>query len=307
MNIAGMIDFHTHIGRFGINPTQGLDAAELVRKMDRRGFEKSIVLPLHDSPTGWYLRCTTEDVLRETNAFPDRLIPFCQIDPRFGNNTPDTDFHPLIEEYKARGCRGMGEITASMHFDDPMVMNLMRQCGETGMPVVFHAAHALTGTYGLVDDMGLPRLERLLKACPDTIFCAHGPAFWSEMGADVDPDKRGGYPKGPILKPGRVAELLETFPNLYGDLSATSAYNALIRTPEYGISFLEKFQDRLLFATDTMFHYMEDDKVQIIGLFRDLRERGLLSETAAAKITRDNARRLLGFSVENQMPAKQTG
>jgi hypothetical protein len=86
-----MIDFHTHIGRFGKDPKRTLDVADLVRKMDRRGIEKSVVLPLHDSPSGWYLRCTTEDIISETNKFPDRLIPFCQIDPRFGDNRTDTE------------------------------------------------------------------------------------------------------------------------------------------------------------------------------------------------------------------------
>jgi hypothetical protein len=296
MSAGGMVDFHTHVGRMGKDPRQDLDAAELVRKMDRRGIETSIVLPLHDSPSGWYLRCTTEDVIRETGAFPDRLVPFCQVDPRFGDHSPDTDFRLLLEEYKARGCRGMGEVTASLYFDDPMVVNLMRQCGEAGLPVVFHTAHALTGTYGLVDDPGLPRLERLIRACPGTVFCAHGPAFWSEMGADPDPAVRGGYPKGPIGKPGRVAALLDAYPNLYGDLSAGSGYNALTRTPEYGLRFLEQFQDRLLFATDTLRHDMEDDKVPILALFRDLRWRGLLSEAAYRKITRDNARRLLALA-----------
>ena len=293
MTSGGMIDFHTHIGRMGMQPHAGLDAAELVRKMDRHGIEFSVVLPLHDSPSGWYLRCTTEDVIRETSAFPERLVPFCQIDPRFGDHSPKTNFRPLLEEYKARGCRGVGEITASMYFDDPMVINLMRQCGEAGLPVVFHTAHALTGTYGLVDDPGLPRLERLLNACPDTIFCAHGPSFWAEMGANPNPAELGGYPKGPITAPGRVAALLAKYPNLYGDLSAGSGYNALTRTPEYGIRFLERFQERLLFATDILNYEMEGAKVPILGLFRDLLWRGLISEKAHQRITRENAQRLL--------------
>ena len=161
------------------------------------------------------------------------------------------------------------------------------------MPVVFHTAHALTGPYGLVDDPGLPRIERLLNACPDTIFCAHGPSFWAEMGANPNPAELGGYPKGPITAPGRVAALLAKYPNLYGDLSAGSGYNALTRTPEYGIRFLERFQERLLFATDILNYEMEGAKVPILGLFRDLLWRGLISEKAHQRITRENAQRLL--------------
>ena len=49
---------------------------------------------------------------------------------------------------------------------------------------------------------------------------------------EVDPSTRGGYPKGPIHKPGRVAELLSKYDNLYGDLSAGSGYNAIRAYPE---------------------------------------------------------------------------
>lgn len=261
--------------------------------MDRWGIEKAVVLPLSNSPHGWYLRATTEDVLARTNRFAGRLIPFCQIDPRFGDNSPQTDFGWILAEYKERGCKGMGEVTANMFFDDPMVVNLMKQCGEANLPVLFHAAHCIGGTYGLVDDAGLPRLERLLQAAPDTVFCAHGPAFWSEISADVDDSTRGGYPKGSVAMPGRAAELLDRYPNLYVDLSAHSGYNALTRTPEYGLKFLDRFQDKLLFGTDILSADMGEEAVPIIGFMRDIREDGRISEDAYGKIMHRNAARLL--------------
>ena len=290
-----MIDFHTHIGRLGPDNTTTLSAAELVRKMDDSGIAKSVVLPLHDSPHGWYLSATTEDVIRECSRFPGRLIPFCQIDPRFGYNSPDTDFRGLLREYRQRGCLGMGEVIANMYYDDPMVINLMRQCGEVGFPVVIHGAHRIGGTYGLVDDKGLPRLEKLLRECPDTILCMHGPAWWSEIGADVTEKERGGYPKGPVNAPGRVVELLETYPNLYGDLSAESGYNALTRSEHFGYEFLETFQDKLLFATDTMRYSMDETNVKIIPYFRHILEKGCISPEAHAKIASKNAERILGL------------
>lgn len=288
-----MIDFHTHIGRLGKDPRMNLDAPGLVRKMDAHGIERSVVLPLHDSPSGWYLRCTTEDVIAETAHFPDRLVPFCQLDPRFGDNSPNTDFSTIFEEYKARGCKGVGEVIANMHYDDPLVVNFMQHCGRARLPVVFHAAHRIGGTYGLVDEMGMPRLERLLQACPHTVFCAHGPAFWSEISSNVDEATRGGYPKDPVEGPGRVAELLTTYPNLYGDLSAGSAQNALTRTPEYGYEFLEQFQDRMLFATDTLRFDMDAWLERCATFFATALEQGNISETAHRKITHDNAAQLL--------------
>lgn len=289
--MKGIIDFHTHIGRVGKEPTVTLDAADLVRKMDRHGIEMSVVLPLHDSPCGWYLSCTTEDVIRETNRFPGRLIPFCQIDPRFGNNSARTDFSSLLEEYKARGCRGVGEMIANLYYDDPMVINLVVQCGRAGLPVVFHGASRIGGTYGLADDIGLPRLERLLQAAPETVLCGHGPAFWSEISSNVDEKTRGGYPKDPVAGPGRIPALMAQYPNLYGDLSAHSAYNAITRSPDFGLEFLDRFQDRLLFATDTMRHSMQD--MPMLDMLKRGLAEGRIKEVVFDKITRANAAALL--------------
>ncbi len=293
-----MIDFHTHLGRFGRSTpeerTYGLEAPELVCKMDEWGIDKSVVLPLSDSPEGWYYRASSDDVLAYCNRFPDRLIPFVQLDPRWGDNSPTTDFSGVLAEFKARGCKGVGEVIANLHFDDPLVINFMQHCGAARLPVVIHAAHQIGGTYGLVDDIYLPRLEKLLQAAPDTIICAHGPAFWSEISSNVTEETRGGYPADPVEGPGRVWELLEKYPNLYGDLSAGSGGRALMRTPEFGWEFLEKHQDQLLFATDVMRRTMERKDIVQLDYFADLKENSRIGETAYAKITHGNAARLLG-------------
>jgi len=289
-----MIDFHTHIGRAGKRRTDSLEPVELVLKMDKRGIDKSVVLPLHDSPSGWYYS-TTETVLAAYNQFPNRIIPFAQIDPRFGDNLPTTDFSNLLAEYKERGCLGVGEITANMYFDDAMVINLARQSGEAGLPVLFHAAHRIGGTYGLVDDLGLPRLEKLINEAPDTILVAHGPAWWSEISADATDETRGGYPKGPVTSPGRVAQLLEIYPNLYGELSAGSGFNGITRDPEYGLKFLDDFQDKILFGTDTLNRNMNEDQVPIVGFMKRILEDGQITPEAHAKITNENAKKLLGL------------
>jgi hypothetical protein len=75
-------------------------------------------------------------------------------------------------------------------------------------------------------------------------------SFWAEISDNVDEQSRNDYPSGPVEKPGRLPELLAKYPNLYGDISAYSGYNALTRDPEYGYRFMEEFQDQLLFGTD---------------------------------------------------------
>jgi predicted TIM-barrel fold metal-dependent hydrolase len=165
----------------------------------------------------------------------------------------------------------------------------MRQCGEAGLPVVFHLTDKFGWPYGLVDEMHMPGLERLLKQVPDTMFLGHAPAFWSEISGDVTDDERGGYPSGKISREGRLQTLLDTCPNLYGDLSAGSGFNALNRDPEYAFTFLEKYQDRMLFATD---YLREGQEVPIVDFIKHIG----LSPSAFEKITHGNAQKLLGIA-----------
>lgn len=69
----------------------------------------------------------------------------------------------------------------------------------------------------------------------------HSQVFWSEIGADVTMQNRSGYPAGRVT-PGRLVELMRDYPNLYGDLSAGSGFNAISRDLEFGCAFLEQFQ-----------------------------------------------------------------
>ncbi len=221
-----MTDIHTHILRaWGEKP---LTAKKLLRRMDELGMEKFVILPTI-GPEGPYFYSGPEEVLSFYRRHSEKVIPFCNIDPRAGDNSPETDFSFLLNKYKKDGCKGVGEITANIYMDSPLCINLFKQCGKTGLPVLFHLYNKTGGSYGLVDDIHLPRLEKVLKECPDTIFIGHAMAFWAEISGDVAEETRGGYPSGPVKSSGRLTELLKKYPNLYGDLSAGSGYNAITR------------------------------------------------------------------------------
>ena len=87
----------------------------------------------------------------------------------------------------------------NMNFLDPRVMNMFRQFEKAGLPVIFDDTTYVGSSYGLVDDPGLPQLERVLRSFPNLILFGHGPAFWSEMGVLETVHDRGGYPKYPIM------------------------------------------------------------------------------------------------------------
>ena len=267
---------------------------KLIEMMDEAGIDKAVVMST-PSPECRYSLVPPEETLEICGRHLDRLIPFCNLDPRFLTNSPKADFRPLLEAFKELGARGVGEYIPNLPFDDPLSLNLFKQVEEMGLPLTFHLAPQIGGFYGCYDDPGLPRLERVLGECPDLVLLAHSQVFWAEIGALKDPDERAGYPKGPIEKEGRVVELMRKYPNLHGDLSAGSGHNAISRDPEFGYRFMEEFQDRLYFGTDIA---NVPQELPIVGYFQKLKKEGLISEKVHEKITWKNAAHLLNLEID---------
>lgn len=292
------IDIHTHATLYRTVPHRGghyfVTPDELLAAMDQAGIDRAVVLPLV-SPSQRTTLIPTEQVLEICARRPNRLIPFCNLDPRQEKNTPESDFSLYFQTYKELGCKGLGEVTTNLSFDNPLVQNLFRHCEIAGLPLVFHIAPQVGGYYGLVDDLHLPRLEETLRRFPRLSFLGHSQPFWAEISADVTDDNRNGYPKGPVVPGGRVPELLAKYPNLYGDLSAGSGFNAISRDPEFGYRFLEQHQDRMLFGTDLLRPGQELPQVEYL---KSAVQQGRISKTAFGKITWKNADRLLGLGIE---------
>ena len=284
------IDVHGHIGRTagGGKRSEQVDATTLIRNMDVLGIDRTCVLPLSDCPEGWYLKSSTEDIITACSEYPRRLIPFCLIDPRFGDDSDTTDFRWLLEEYKERGCVGLGEMVANLEFDDGRFLNLCRQAGDIGFPVLFDM-NAGIHCYGVRDEIGLPRLEKALQSCPQTIFIGHGPTFWAEISAD---EHHNGYPDGSVTAGGGVVRLMDKYPNLYADLSAYSGYNAITRDKEFGLEFLDRFAGKLLFGTDVCEPY---GPASIVGYLEEIHEDKKISDEKYREIMYGNAVRILGL------------
>jgi len=274
-----MIDVHTHISRFaGEDP---LDAQRLIARMDALGIARFVVMPLVGPEFAGHA-VSVEEVLAAYRAHPGRIIPFCNLDPREGCACDESAVAALLARYRSMGCRGLGEFTPTLYVDDARCMTVYRQCGRLNLPVLFHLSRRIGGTYGVVDGYDLARLERVLAACPDTLFIAHA-GFWSNMRTDP-------YARGPIQGPGRAQELLRRFPNLFGDLSAGSGYGALINQPDRGYAFLEAFQDKLLFGTDIC-HVDQD--APMVGYLNRAVVDGCVPQQAFEKIGSENLARVL--------------
>lgn len=299
-----VIDFHLHVGDFrlmGREDRVPMTWENQLARMDDEGIDMAVFLPVYNtSPEGCPFpmifddRSSMRDQVVDAGRYSDRIISFGNMDPRWGPNNPSTDFGPILDWFQTHGCRGVGEITANVPFDDPRNVNMFRQLGERGMLVTIESCAFGPGHYGYQDDPGLPRLERLLQMASDTIVIGHGPGFWANMAPLSSAAEMNGYPKGPIPREGAVSRLLREYPNMYADTSAGSGWNALTRDAEFGVRFLNDFQDKILFGTDVCFAD-EQGRAPQLGYLKRLATEGKLSPVAYEKIAAGNGRRILGM------------
>ena len=276
------VDIHAHCGRL-LHDRTYLTPIDLVVMMDRNEIDRACLMSV-ENPEELDYYFTTWQVLEACERFPERLIPFCGLDPR--HRYPERfDPLPILTEYKSRGCRGFGELLAGVPIDHTGLQKIYAACGELGLPVLFHSDHLICS-----DDPGLPRLERMLQLFPQTIFIGHATRFWAEISCypELDPVRLANYPSGPVSSVGATDRLLSTYPNLYGDLSARSGYTALTRDPDFGLAFLERHQDRLLFGTDVLY---PNQSLPLIGFLRSCP----ISEAVREKIGLKNAARILNL------------
>ena len=294
-----IIDCHAHLtGADYANVARKLGrksftAAGLLKRMDIDGIDRSVLLPVGNPENLEVLGVATNpECLQAYRRHPDRLIPFCNIDPRAMYNTPKADLSALMNIYRDMGCKGIGEVCASLSILDPRFLNLFHHAGQCGLPVLFHLTGKRRGTYGMIDRLHLPGLETVLKQFPDTVFIGHAMAFWGEIDGDLSPAGRETYPKTPIRKEGRLWTLLATYPNLYGDLSAGSGYNAISRDPEAGWRFLQTFSRKLFYGTDR-FLAANDPPPAILTFLQDARRTGKITRQAYENIMHRNLSRVV--------------
>lgn len=291
------IDIHAHATMWEntqIRPGISMASPEQIKNIyDELDIDKGFLLPLI-SPEFRTSIQTNEEMEYLANKYSDTFYWFCNIDPRMGENSPKTDFSQLIEYYKERGAIGVGELMANLYIDDPLLDNLFYHCGECDIPVTIHMAHKKGETYGVVDDLGLPRLEKMLKKHPKLKIVGHSQCFWSEISDNINSENRNGYPTGKV-KNGRITELMREYPNLYCDLSAGSGYNAMTRDPEYTYRFIEEFSDRLMFGTDIV---RPNQKSLLSSWLDEAYKKRYITKENYYKICRGNAINIYKLTIE---------
>ena len=246
-----VIDMHSHPG--AKTPE---DVDRWVKVMDETGIEKTVLL------TGAHGEAF-DRLVELYSRYPTRFELWCGFDyagydqPGYGRAAVAE-----LERCARKGAKGVGEEgdkglgmgfgkAKGLHFDDARLAPLLDRCSDLGLPVNIHVADPiwmyqkmdetndglmnalnwrLDDKPGIVDHAGMIAvLERAVRAHPRTTFVA---CHFANLDYDLT----------------RLGQLLDALPNLYADISARYAETATI--PRFASSFLNRYQDRLVYGTD---------------------------------------------------------
>ena len=249
-----VIDVHSH-------DNANTDVDKLVTLMDETGVAKRIILSYS---TG----ARFDSIVDKYARYKERFEIWCGFDYT-GYDQPGWEKHATeeLERCHKKGAKGVGELGDKglgefyshpvpgwgMHIDDPRMKPLLEKCAELKMPINVHVAEdewmylpADSTNDGLMNsakwkvDMTKPgilnhdqliaTLENAVKNNPKTIFIA---CHLANCCADLS----------------MLGKLLDKYPNLYADLAAR--FGEFSPVPRYTGSFMEKYQDRLLYGVDT--------------------------------------------------------
>jgi predicted TIM-barrel fold metal-dependent hydrolase len=234
-----VIDIHQHTNYSGRTDEQ------LYGHQRNCRVTKTVMLPA-GSKYGLDGGCGGNDsVVAYTRAHPNESV-------FFANELPDIpEAKTVIEKYLEMGAIGIGE--QKFHVDcDSKPMRLMADIAKHHhVPVLMHFQH---DTY----NMGIERLHKMLEKYPTVNFIGHAQTWWGNI--DKNHSQPVLYPKGPVTPGGITDRLLSDYANIFGDLSANSGLNALLRDEDHAREFLKRHQDKLLFGSDCVDHDGGGDK-----------------------------------------------
>jgi predicted TIM-barrel fold metal-dependent hydrolase len=159
------------------------------------------------------------------------------------NEVPDApDAIQVIEKYLKLGGIIIGEQKFGVDCDSPAMQRIYELAADYRVPVLMHWQH---GMY----NYGFERFYKMLEKYPRTIFLGHAQTWWANIDKNHT-DQAVLYPKGKVTPGGITDRYLNDYPNMYGDLSAGSGLNALLRDEDHAREFLVRHQDKLVYGSD---------------------------------------------------------
>ena len=224
-----IIDIHQHT-----NYTGRTDE-ELIRHQREMGVSKTVLLPA-GSKYGLAAGAGGNDtVVALARRLPKEYV-------FFANELPDIpETRPVLEKYLKMGAIGIGEQKFPVEADSKYIDLVADIAQEQDVPVLLHFEEK---NYNL----NFERFYKILDRHPKVNFIGHAQTWWCNIDKNCDASVM--YPKGPVTPGGITDGLLSRYANMYGDLSANSGLNSMLRDEAHAREFLKRHQDKLLFGSD---------------------------------------------------------
>lgn len=202
----------------------------------------------------------------------------------FANEVPDLPTAQTeIESYLNKGAIGIGEQKFSVDCDSAHIELIASIAREYDVPVLMHFEH---DRYNL----GIERFRTILEKFPTVNFIGHAQTWWGNI--DAAHDQTILYPEGPITPGGISDRYLSDYANMFGDLSANSGRNSIMRDEDHAREFLVRHQDKLMYGSDCDDTIGEGEECigsRTLGALRRLVD----DDSALQKILSGNAQRII--------------
>lgn len=276
-----IIDIHQHV------PYSGRSAEEMIAHQGVLGITATMLLPA-GSPVA---RPSTHDGASNGLAAGiggnEAALEIVRQHPAefffFANEVPDLpQAREVLEKYLKLGAKGIGEQKFNVQSDSKEIHFIAEIAQEYDVPVLLHFQE---GTY----NSGLENFHKVLEKFPRVNFIGHAQSWWGHIDDDHDPAVL--YPGGAVTPGGLTDRLLSDYPNMYGDQSAGSGLNAMLRDEDHARWFIEKHQDKLLYGSDcsdAVGHAPECQGARTLAAIRRLAP----SKAVERKILYENSKKL---------------
>jgi predicted TIM-barrel fold metal-dependent hydrolase len=270
-----IIDIHQH------TTYSGRSDAELIAHQREMGVTKTVLLPA-GSKYGLAAGAGGNDtVVAIARQYPKEYV-------FFANELPDIpETRSVIEKYLKMGAIGIGEQKFHVDIDSGHIDLVASIAREFNVPVLLHFENN-------VYNLGIENLSKVLARHPRVNFIGHAQTWWGNI--DKNHVQTEMYPKTPVTPGGITDRLLSDYPNMYGDMSAGSGLNSMLRDEDHARGFLKRHRDKLLVGSDCSDRKANGPDClgsKIIAAIRRLAP----DDQARRKILCDNASRLLKIKV----------
>jgi predicted TIM-barrel fold metal-dependent hydrolase len=324
-----LIDFHTHIS-LSVKSEHGVELAperqylgtpvELLAVMERKNIRAMVNL------TGGYDQGLAEAVLKYDRTHPGRFYTFAE--PSY-SRFKDSDYPKLqaqaIDQAHRDGARGLKilktlglylreRITSGtlVTIDDARFDPMWDACGQLNFPVAIHVSDPIA--FFTPTDRFNERYEELNNHPDWSFYGGDFPSNEELLAARNRVMERHPKTSFVVLHAGNfaenlqnVSENLDRFPNMFVDIAAR--IGELGRQPITSRKFFDKYQDRILFATDATPHGDEspqqvfNDKLYEI-YFRFLETEDEYFDYAPAKVPPQGRWRIYGINLPDAILRK---